>query len=101
MDQRGHLNYLNALWGKNLAPALKFDYTFKLNRYSINTSDVFNDIIFTNNVSGSRVIYTHDTHYYHSMQETLEHRKIRFKNSEESEDVLLVRISILLFLKFL
>lgn len=88
IEQRSHLNYLNMFWDKPMAPTLKFDYSFKLTQNWIDSSPIFNDFIFTNNTIGSRVVYTHDTHYLHSMPETVEHRKIRIKTTDE--DILMV-----------
>lgn len=91
LERRGHLNYLHELWDKSLSPSLKFDYNFKLSQHSVNSSDTFRNLIFTTSTTGSRVIYTHSTHYYHSMPETVEHKKIRLKISEDNEeDVLTV-----------
>lgn len=93
MQQRDHLNYLHNVWSKILPATLKFDYSFKLTQHAINWSNVLKDLIFTNMSSGNRVIYTHNTHYYHSMPETVEHKKIRLKIPEETEeDILTVSI---------
>lgn len=100
MEQKDSLKYLHKIWGKMLAPSLKFDYSFKLTQYSISNSDALKDLVFTNNTIGNRVIYTHDTHYYNSMAETVEHRKIRLKNSEDSEeDILTVYVFFVFFNK--
>lgn len=86
MEHHNSIKYMQELWGETSTPQLKFDYTFKLSHYSIVNSPILSDLIFTKSSSGSRVIYTHTTHHYHSMPETVEHRKIRFKNMEESEE---------------
>lgn len=81
------MNYLQEFWGgRNFAPRLKFDYIFKLSPHFINNSGILDDLIFTKSCTGNRVIYTHSTHYYHSMPETVEHRKIRLKNLDENEE---------------
>lgn len=98
IEQRNHLKYLDMCWDKPVAPSLKFDYNFKLTQYWLHSSPIFKDFIFTNNTIGSRVVYTHNTHYFHSMPETVEHRKIRIKNTDE--DVLSVIFAFVVLLLF-
>lgn len=86
IERQNCLNYLQEFWGRTFAPKLKFDYNFKASPYSINNSEVLRNLVFTKSCRDNRVIYTHSTHYYHSMPETVEHRKIRFKNLEENEE---------------
>lgn len=100
MERRNSLKYLHLFWGKTLTPSLKFDYSFKLTQYSIDNSQTLKDLVFTSNTIGSRVVYTHDTHYYHSMPETVEHRKIRLKITEDNEEDVLTVCNVFLSLCF-
>lgn len=74
-------------WSFNsIEPSVRLRHEFKLNRYSVNSSRVLPELIFTSQNSGRRVVYTHTDQYYYSMAETLEHRNIRCKNALISED---------------
>lgn len=57
---------------------------------SVNSSKTLKELIFTRNNSGENVIYTHSTHSYYSMPETIEHRNIRTKilNLEECDPII-------------
>lgn len=46
---------------------------------NIHSSLVLQDMVFTLFNSGRQVVYTHETHTYYSMPETVEHRNIRCK----------------------
>lgn len=83
MERRNGLRYLQEFWGRTFPPKLKFDYTFKLSSYAVKHSVILSDLVFTRSNTGHGVIYTHSTHHYYSMPETVEHRKIRFKGVQE------------------
>lgn len=58
---------------------------FKLSPANIKFSNALQELVFTRNNSASKVVYTHTTHLYHFMAETIEHRNIRLKNSSEEQ----------------
>lgn len=51
----------------------------KLSHAKVLESQTLKDLMFTWDNTGEHVVYTHSTHYYHSMPETVEHRNIRCK----------------------
>lgn len=61
----------------------------KMSEAHLNISPILNEFIFARSTRGKRVVYTHTTHIYHSMPETIEHRNIRCKNlTEEGENII-------------
>lgn len=48
----------------------------------IESSSILDCLIFTRYNTGSRFVYTHTDHLYHSMPETVEHKNIRFKTKD-------------------
>lgn len=88
---QNYVHYYRNIWSnENCKPGIKVDYQFKLSAPWVEASDVFKDLVFTKNNTGHNVIYTHTTHYYHSMPETVEHRNIRCKlnNLEDSDTII-------------
>lgn len=78
-------------WGfDSIEPSLRLRHGFKLNAYSVNSSRVFPELIFTNRNSGRQVVYTHTDQYYYPMPETVEHRNIRCKKTLISEDYAII-----------
>lgn len=50
---------------------------------------VLQNLVFTLNNSGKKVCYTHTSHLYHSMPETVEHRNVRCRpRNEEGEAII-------------
>lgn len=89
-SQQYHL-YQRLYWSKNKEEnLLRLRPNFKLSFPIINTSNILKDLIFTSTNNGRNVIYTHATHYYYSMPETVEHRNIRCKtiNTDEGETII-------------
>lgn len=52
-------------------------------------SIILQNLIFTLNNSGKKVYYTHTSHYYHSMPETVEHRNIRCRLHTVENDAII------------
>lgn len=74
------MRYYKAVWSnKACKPNVMMHEQFKLSEPWIEASNVFKNLVFTRHNTGHKVIYTHATHYYHSMPETVEHRDIRCK----------------------
>lgn len=91
-ERKSDIQILRNQWTENSSKNnIKTDFIFKMSNANIANSQVLTDLVFTKDNSGHRVIYTHSTHYYHYMQETLEHRNIRckaMKSIEESDTVI-------------
>lgn len=52
----------------------------------VQSNTVLSDLLFACFNTGKRVIYTHRTHIYHCMPETVEHRNIRCKTKSLAKD---------------
>ncbi|XP_028128884.1 chromatin-remodeling ATPase INO80 [Diabrotica virgifera virgifera] len=76
--------YYRKLWDISFRkrPTLQLRNFFRLNQYQIRSSDVFGDLVFTEQNKGNRVFYTHTDHVFHSTPETVEHKNIRLKTKE-------------------
>lgn len=91
MKRQNYVSFYKNVWSsQGHKPSIKIDYQFKLSSPWIEASNVFKDLVFTRNNTGHNVIYTHSTHCYHSMPETVEHRNIRCRlnNLEDSEAII-------------
>ncbi|KAF5295926.1 hypothetical protein FQR65_LT10357 [Abscondita terminalis] len=62
----------------------------RMSNAAVKSSPVLKYMVFTSGNCGRHVVYTHTTHVYHSMSETVEHRNIRFKSNipEDGEFVI-------------
>lgn len=92
-EKDSYKRYRHKYWSGQVRskPSIKIDYDLKMSNAAIDCSDVLSDLVFTKRSTGHKVIYTHSTHYYHSMPETVEHRNIRCKtllNPEEHDGVI-------------
>lgn len=85
-ERKSDIQFLQNQWTGSSSKSI-----FKMTNANIANSQVLSDLVFTRDNSGHKVIYTHSTHSYHYMPETLEHRNIRckaVKSNEEPEAVI-------------
>lgn len=93
IEKREELLYHRKLWHPNIHPKpnLSFKHELRLSKAQIESSKVLTDLLFVREITARHVVYTHQDYTFHSMQETVEHRNIRYKKErnldEESIDV--------------
>lgn len=75
--------YYRKLWSSDLynSASIRLNNEFVLCNANIKQSNVLSKLIFARKNTGRHVIYTHLDHEYYSMCETVEHKKIRCKNT--------------------
>ncbi|KAK5639502.1 hypothetical protein RI129_011994 [Pyrocoelia pectoralis] len=90
--EKDDINYYHRLtMSNNIRPnLLRIRPMLRMSVPAIMSSTVFKNLVFTSKSCGEHVIYTHTSHRYHFMSETVEHKNIRFKigHSEEIESVI-------------
>lgn len=91
LKQQNYGRFYQTSWStEDRKLSVRIDHQFKLSAPWIQASDVLKDMVFTRNNTGHNIVYTHATHYFHSMPETLEHRNIRCKlNTLEDPDAII------------
>ncbi|KAK4871988.1 hypothetical protein RN001_016112 [Aquatica leii] len=85
------IQYHRVTTSNNLEPnLLRLRSLMRMSAPAINSSTILKNLVFTTKNCGQHFIYTHTTHVYHSMSETVEHRNIRFKSSnpDDAESVI-------------
>lgn len=97
-----YILYYREMFGnkENKYVNLKIFPTLKLSTDLINSSIVLSDLLFAGFNNGRRVVYTHKTHTYYSMAETVEHRNIRLKTkfAKDKSDEEIAKVLAKLFL---
>ncbi|KAK9751910.1 SNF2-related domain [Popillia japonica] len=90
IENRRYNTCYRKFWSDNLKKIdLEVAATFKLCLAYIHMSLVLQNLVFTLNNSGKKVCYTHTSHLYHSMPETVEHRNVRCRpRNEEGEAII-------------
>ncbi|KAJ8983891.1 hypothetical protein NQ317_000927 [Molorchus minor] len=81
MEREDYVGHLKTFWNpsQNSKPSIRLRDQLRLCNGQIENSPVLQDLVFVRSTRGSRVIYTHTDHLFHSMPETVEHKNIRLK----------------------